>query len=112
MQLIFFPCRKRMDLAKRFEEATSSTSFNISSLVMNRLYPIVCAKRINTKFGSTVLLSIRDSNENVQIFLPKRYSDIVSDNDMEKINSKAVYLNLVYKGICDTSKSYLLAIDY
>jgi len=101
-----------MDLAKRFEEATSSISVNISSLVMNKLYPIVRAKRINTKFGTTVLLSIRDSDEKiVQIFLPKRYSYVVSDDDMEKINSEAVYLNLVYKGICDASKSYLLAID-
>jgi len=101
-----------MYIAKRFEEATSRTSVNISSLVMNKLYPIVRAKRMNTKFGSTVLLSIRDSDENiVQIFLRKRYSDVVSDDDMENINSKAFYLNLVYKGICDTSKSNFLAID-
>jgi len=61
-----------MDLAKRFEEATSSTSVNIRSLEMNKLYRIVRAKRINTKFGSTVFLSIRDSEENiVQLLLPK-----------------------------------------
>jgi len=102
-----------MYLAKRFEEATSSTSVNISSLVVNMSYPIVRAKRINTKFVSTILLSIRDSDVNiVQIFLPKLYSDVVSDYDMEKINSKAVYLNLVYKDNCDTSKMYFLAIDY
>jgi len=105
-------CNRKMDLAKRFEKATSSTLVNISSLEMNKLYPIVRAKRINTKFGSTVLLSIRDSEPKiVQIFLPKRYSDVVSDDDMGKNNSKAVSLNLIYKGICDTSKSYLLAIE-
>jgi len=80
MQLtFFFPYRqricnrkKKMDLAKRFEEATSSTSVNIRSLEMNKLYRIVRAKRINTKFGSTVFLSIRDSEENiVQLLLPK-----------------------------------------
>jgi len=102
-----------MYLAKRFEEATSSTLVNISSLVVSMSYPIVRAKQINTKFISTILLSIRDSDVNiVQIFLPKLYSDVVSDYDMEKINSKAVYLNLVYKDNCDTSKMYFLAIDY
>ena len=29
----------------------------------------------------------------------------------KKINSKAVSLNLMYRGISDTSKSYLLAIE-
>ena len=30
---------------------------------------------------------------------------------MDEINSKAVSLNLVYKDICESSKSYLLAIE-
>ena len=115
MQLVSSPYRQRMDLAQKFEDATasaSSASVNISSLVVNRLYPIVRAKRITTKFGSTVLLSIRDSDEQlVQIFLPKRYANVVSDEDMAKINSRSIYLNLVYKGICEKTKSYLLTID-
>ena len=85
--------KKRMDLAKKFEDATASascTSVNISSLILNRPYPIVRAKRI-TKFGSTVLLSIRDSDEQlVQIFLPKRYASVVSDEDIAKINSRSI----------------------
>jgi len=104
-----------MDLAKKFEDATasaSSASVNISTLILNRPYPIVRAKRITTRFGSTVLLSIRDTDEQlVQIFLPRRYASVVSDEDMAKINSRSIYLNLVYKGMCEKNKSYLLAID-
>ena len=93
-----------MDLAKRFEEATSCTSDNLSSLGINKLYPIVRAKRITTKYGPTLLLSLRDSEASmVQIVLPKRYCVVISDDDMDKINSKAVSLNLVYKGICEAS---------
>ena len=98
-----------MDQAQKFVVASaiaSSASVNIRSLVVNRLYPIVRAERITIKFGSTVLLSIRDSNEQVvQIFLPKRYANVVSDVDMDKINSRSIYLNLVYKGICEKNKS-------
>ena len=85
-----------MDLAKRFEEATTTASVNISSLILNRPYPMVHAKRINTKYGPTVLLSIRDVAENiVYIFLPKPYANVVTDEDLENINSRSVYLNLV-----------------
>jgi len=69
-----------MDLAKKFEDATAIASVNISTLILNRPYPIVRARRITTKFGSTVLLSIRDSDEQlVHIFLPMRYACVVSD---------------------------------
>ena len=65
-----------------------------------------------TKFASTVLLSIRETDEQlVQIFLPKRYASVVSDEDIAKFNSRSNYLNLVYKGKCEKTKSYLLAID-
>ena len=80
-----------MELAKRYGEATATTantSISMNSLVINRLYPIVHAKRVNTKYGPTVLLSLRDSDEKlVQIFLPKRYANVVTDEDTEKINS-------------------------
>ena len=104
-----------MILAKKFEDASviaSSASVNISSLILNRPYPIVRAKRITTTFESTDLLSIRDFDEHlVQIFLPKRYASVISDEDIAKINSSSIHLNLVYKGICERNKSYLLAID-
>ena len=98
--------------ANKFEEATASASVNISSLILNTPYPVVRAKRITTKFGSTVLLSIEDTDEQlVQIFLPKPYASVVSDEDIAKLNSRSIYLNLVYKGMCERTKSYLLAID-
>jgi len=101
-----------MDLAKRFEEATSYISVNLSSLEVNKLYPIVRAKRITTKYRPTVLLSIRDYEASmVQIFLPKRYCAVISDDDFDKINSNAVSLNLVYNDIFEAYKSYLLAIE-
>jgi len=95
---------RTMDLAKHFEGATTYSSVNLSSFETNKLYPIGHAKRITTKYGPTILLLLQVSETNiVLVFLPKRYSDVVSDDDMENINSKAVSLLLVYKGVCETS---------
>jgi len=59
----------------------------------------------------SVVLTIWGPDTNgVQVFLPQRYSDVVKDADMESFNSMAVALNHVYKGVCEFSKSYLLAI--
>jgi len=66
-----------------------------------------------TKYVPTVLLSIRESEaRTVKLFLPKRYCAVISDDDMDNINTKAVSLNIVFKGLCETSKSYLLGIEY
>jgi hypothetical protein len=46
-----------------------------------------------------------------QMFLPRRYSDVISDTDIEQINSNAVFLHLVFNDVCPTTKAYLLAIE-
>ena len=59
------------------------------------------------------VLTLRDSDSaaSIQIFLPKRYSEIIPDDDIDKINKNSVSLNLIYKGTCQKTKSYLLAIE-
>jgi len=75
-----------MDLAKNFEVATSRKTSKINSLGNEILYPIVRAKRITSKYGPTVLLTVRDSEFCVvQIFLPKQYCEVISNDDMDKI---------------------------
>jgi len=101
-----------MRLTKRFEEATAYASVNINTLEPHKLYLIIRAKRIPTKYGLSVVLTLRIAETNiVQVFLPKRYSDVVFHSDIDDINSKAVLLHLVFKGVCESSKSYLLAIE-
>ena len=79
---------------------------------VDRHYLIIEAGRVTTKFGPTVFLSIKESAYNiVKAFMPKRYSSVFADDDLEFINSQKVSLNLIYKGMCEKSKSYILAIE-
>jgi len=101
-----------MDLSRRFQEATAYASVIFSSLEPHRQYPIVRAKRISTKFGLAVVLTLLAPDAGViQVFLPQRNSDVMMDADLESINSMSVALNLVYRGVCESSKAYLLAIE-
>jgi len=74
--------------------------------------PIDRAKRITSKFGPTDLLPISaPQSTKVETFLPKRYSAVVSDDEMEKINNKILSLNFIYMGKRETSQPYLLQIQ-
>jgi hypothetical protein len=101
-----------MDLDRKFQDVTSGNSVKISSLEVDRKYPITSAQRIVTKFGPTVLLSIRDTPfHTVKAFMPKRYGSVFSDADIQDINNEKVSLHLVYKGICDKTILHILAIE-
>ena len=101
-----------MDFGKRFEGASAFAAVIVASLEASIPYPITKAKRINTKYGLAVVLTLQDPDEGVvQVFLPQRHSDVITDTDLTTINTKTVALSLVYKGLCDSSKSYLLAIE-
>jgi len=77
-----------MDLGKRFEEATAYASVSIASLEPQNRYPIVRAKRLSTKFGMSVVFTLRSSDTTiVQVFPPQRYIDVVTDADIHNINS-------------------------
>jgi len=90
-----------MELDRKFEIATSCRSVSLGTLEPDRAYPILHAERINTRYGQRVLVAIMDSpSSSVKFFLPRRYGDVVSDEDLEAINSQRVALLLIYKGTC------------
>ena len=79
---------------------------------VGRKYPITIARRIDTKYGESVLLTILGLDEKlVSVFLPKRYTTAFTEGDIEMINSKKVTLNLIYNGTCEKTKSYKMEIE-
>jgi hypothetical protein len=102
-----------MDLSTRFEEAsTSSPTVSVGSLNPGKKYPILYAKRMTSKYGSTVLLTLQTSDsDNVQTFLPKIYVAVMYDDDILQIRNKDVSQHLVFKGLCETTKAFVLAVE-
>jgi hypothetical protein len=101
-----------MAFAQRFNEVTCDIT-HISSLEANRKYPIEHADRVTTRFGETILLSIRDVAEDrlCKVFLPQRYTAVFKDDDVLAINDGFAVWYLVSKGRCPNSTAYQLAIE-
>ena len=92
-----------MEHDRKFEIATSCRSVYLGSLEPDQKYPIVHAERINTRYGQSVLLAMLDTTTTVKISLPKRYGDVVADEDLKVINSNRLALYPIYKRTCPKS---------
>jgi hypothetical protein len=76
-----------MDLRKKFREVGSCTTLPINRLEVDRKYPIEHAKRVYTKYAPTILLSLSyPLLRRLKVFLPRRYAEVFTDNDMDDIN--------------------------
>ena len=70
-----------MDLAQRFEWVACEKNISVTELGLNRKYRILLAKRLTTIFGPNVVLTIRgEGAAPARIFLPREYSDFITDN--------------------------------
>ena len=101
-----------MAFAQRFIEVTTDIT-HISELRVGAKYPIVHADRVKTRFGDTILLSIRDTTADTlyKVFLPQRYGAAFKDEDLQAINEGTVDYWQVSKGQCPKTKAYRLAIE-
>jgi len=87
-----------MDLTKKFDGVTCYTTVSVSELDEKRKYRILQARRLTTRWGHTVILTVKyEDAAPVQVFQPRRYSDVFSDTDIEQINSNPLFLHIHFK---------------
>jgi len=107
-----------MALSQRFNDVTCDV--NICTLKVEQSYPIFKAEGVKTRYGETVLLSVRDpQNLSVRdlipallkVFLPKRYATVITDADITSINDEQIRWNLIYRGLCEKTITHVLAIE-
>ena len=107
-----------MALSQRFSDVACDV--HVSTLKVDQAYPIVKADRVKTRYGETVLFSIRDtqnlsvrdaSHALLKVFLPKRYASVITDADISSINDELMHWSLISKGVCPRTNTYVLAIE-
>jgi hypothetical protein len=103
----------RMDLYAKFKMITSCQQTKITTLKIDTPYPIERAKRVQTKYGEAILMSLQAESPHtfVKVFLPKRDGSLFRDDDLRSINEKTISLSLKYLGTNTASNSYILDIE-
>ena len=78
--------RAIMDLAQKFDGVTCPTNISVSELDVNLKYRILQGRRQTTRFGPTVILTVKNENAAPdQLFLPRRYSDVFLTPTLNKL---------------------------
>jgi len=83
-------------MEQKFQMASSSRLVPATSLVVGRRYPIHGGERAVTRLGPTIILSLAEShNSIIKICLPKRYVDVLTDDDLHTLNTGTETYDLV-----------------
>jgi hypothetical protein len=85
---------------------------SVSALRLDERYRVMQAKRIETRHGTRVELTLFEEDDRViSVFLPKRYGDAMEDNDIHDINTRRLQFYLIYRGNSSVSSALLVNIE-
>jgi hypothetical protein len=101
----------QMDLPEKFRNASPYGSVPVGNLQVDRAYPIQHAERTETKYGPAIILTLSQQPlHSINVFLPRRYMAVFTDEHIAQINGGQVFLSLIFKGKCVTSNSFILEV--
>jgi hypothetical protein len=88
-----------MSLTDKFRDVVATSIVSITTLHKDAPYPVVGVRRTNTKFGMRLVMALTEVDRgDVEVFLPKRYIDLIEDSDMEAVNTNQTRYYLTYRG--------------
>jgi hypothetical protein len=100
-----------MSLNQKFKEALSGLTMSVSALRHDTHYRVMQAKRIETRHGTRVVLTLLEDDRVISVFLPKRYGDAMEDSDLHDINTRRLQYYLIYRGKSSVSSALLVDIE-
>jgi hypothetical protein len=102
-----------MSLTQKFKEALSGLTMSVLALRQDTRYRVTQAKRIETRHGSRVALTLIEDEDNrvISVFLPKRYGDAMEDSDIHDINTRRLQYYFTYRGKSSVSSALLVHIE-
>ena len=102
----------QMNLREIFAVVSLCRAVNIAPLE-EKPYSKVGAERVQTKYGISVLLTIRMSSgeeDVMRVFLSKGFTPVFSDTDLDIIKGGIIKINLIYHGTSEKTNAYQLSL--
>ena len=69
-------------------------------------YPEVHAELVEKKYGLSILLTIHESEDNVKVFLSRRYSVVLMEEDLADINGQTLQCYLTRKRVSRPTRTF------
>ena len=89
-----------MALSTRY---ASGTIVGLTSLEVDKPYPITHAERVNTDMGATVLVTLQTEGDHyVKYFMPLSFSDLLTDDNIRDITDSVRRYMFHFRKLGDT----------
>jgi len=62
-----------------------------------------------TKYGILILTIKASSEDLVRVFLPRRFTNVFSDTDIDMTNGGTVKIDFIYQSTCEKTNAYQLS---
>jgi hypothetical protein len=101
-----------MDLTRKFEIIASATELKICDMIQDFIYFILMAQRSHSAMGNLIQLAIEGpppERNTYLIILPKKYSVVFTNREINGINSGESWRWLMYKGT--DNNGYILKLS-
>jgi hypothetical protein len=74
-------------------------------------FSIIEAESVQTTYGISIILTIKVSSEEaIRVFLPKRFTPVFSDIDLDMKNGGMIKINIIYYFTSEKTSPYQLSL--
>jgi hypothetical protein len=85
-----------MSITQPFRDVVVDSAVRIGDLTVDKVYPVIPAESVDTKYGLSIHLTIRESDDHcANVFLPRRYSLCFSEEDVSAVKERTVKYRLI-----------------
>jgi hypothetical protein len=94
-----------------FQNATCGHAISNKELEIRKQYLIHKIDKVNTKYGISVLATIKLDTSVTRVFFTRRYVQTFTERNIMDINPSSVRVCLIYHGTCWRSSALFLALQ-
>jgi hypothetical protein len=91
-----------MDVVERFHQIRNTKIVAVNKLELCADYSVTAMSRVSTQYGQSILLTLqKGSEQQIRVYLPRRYVPVFTDNDILAVNNGEKSLTFSFLGVTE-----------